>query len=224
MDSVSKGKVTSKVLYIKIISLIDRSKNEDRPLMYRDIQQTGEKIPVYDEALFVQFTKLGPNKDPKHQWKFTSAKGAVDAFQIFPFARPVESPDPSEKYDAKSMQKIISTDQTDDLVVVDHHFNGFQRGEAGEWAGVRADNDTDELRIVIDFSSIRTLTDNDLFAEKPSGHLRRAENSKEQSDLDTSSIPVEYSTDRLFSFVQNNVNMGDVLSVKWKLDWDNLSN
>lgn len=224
MDPEPSEKITNKVLYIKMVSLIDQSKNEDRPLMYRKVPRLGKKIPVYDEAIFIQFTKFGTKKDSKHQWRFTSAKGVVDALQIFPFAPPTENPDPSDKYNDKSIQKIISTKSTDNLVVIDHHFNGFQKGESGEWAGVRADNDTDELRLVIDFSSIKTLNEMDLFVEKPKGTIRQTKNSEKESELNSIPIPNDFSTDRLFSFVKNNVTMGDVLFVKWKINWDNLSN
>lgn len=216
--------ITVKLLYIKLIFLVDREKHEGNPVFRRRLRRSGEEFPVYDAAIFYQFTQFGRNKPPDHDWRFTSTWGQVDALQIHPFDITTADADPAKRTIHKSVEGYLKP-TPDSLLVVCHYYNGFQK-EDGEWAGVRAANDTGILRLVIDFSSVMTATDKELFSEPLSANwvheLSRDPNDSKKK-LETP-LEFEYNDGRVFSVAQTHVPKKDVILIRYKMNWDSLVN
>lgn len=216
--------IVVKLLYIKLIFLIDREKHKDNPVFRRQLRRSGEEFPVYDASIFYQFTQFASNKPPDHEWRFTSSRGQVDALQLHPFDSTTAVSDPAKRTIHKSVEGYLKP-TPDSLLVVCHNYNGFQR-EDGEWAGVRAANDTGLLRLVIDFSSVMTVTGNELFSELPSSYwvheLQRDPNNSSKK-LKTP-LEFEYNDGRVFSVAQTDVPKKDVILIRYKMNWDCLVN
>jgi len=214
--------VALKLLYIKLIALVDEEKNKGTPLFTRRLRRSGESFPIYDTAMFYQFTQFSSSPPTDHEWKFTSSRGQVDAIQLYPFDPATSDPDPAKRTIHKSVEGYLRP-TPDSLIVVCHYYNGFQKGD-GEWAGVRAANDSGQLRLVVDFSSVMTVEDNDLFTERPSAYWAQ-ESKRDPADstkrLETP-IEFEFNDGRVFSVSQKNVKKRDVLLIRYKLNWDSL--
>lgn len=216
--------IAFKVLYIKLIFLTDQQKHEGNPVFKRKLRRSDEEFPIYDSSIFYQLTQFGRDKPPDHEWRFTSSHGQVDALQLYPFDPTTSSSDPAKRTIHKSVEGYLRP-SPDSLLVVCHNYNGFQRGD-GEWAGNRAPNDTGLLRLVVDFSSVMTIDDKELFAEFPRAYwvheLERDPNDPSKK-LETP-LAFEYSDGKVFSVSQADVPRKDVLLIRYKMEWDNLVN
>lgn len=208
------SKILAKILYIKLLFLVDKEKH--KPVFKRTLRRSGEEFPIYDSSIFYQSTQFGPNKAKYHDWKFTSSRGQVDAMQIHPLSLDTFSADPAKKTIHGSVEGSLKLDDTDNLLVVCHNYNGFQR-EDGEWAGVRAANDTDLLRLIVDFSSVTTIPNTELFLTKPVAYHREFFEKKETE------IPIEFKDDKIFFISKENVPARDVILIKYEMNWDALA-
>ena len=214
--------IVAKVLYIKLIFLVDKEKHEGNPVFTRKLRRSGEGFPVYDTSIFYQFTQFAVNKPADHEWRFTSSRGQVDALQIHPFDPFTSDPDPAKKTIHSSVEGYLSP-TPDSLLVICHNYNGFQKGD-GEWAGVRAANHTGLLRLVVDFSSVMTVPGKELFLELPSAYwVHEAQrNPNDRSKKLEEPLQFEYNDSRVFSVAQGDVPKKDVLLIRYKMDWDAL--
>ena len=212
------------MLYIKIVFLIDREKHEKNPVFERKLRRSEEGFPVYDSSIFFQFTQFSPEKPREHRWRFTSTEGQVDAMQLHPFNLTTAHADPAKRTMADSVEGILRP-TPDSLVVVCHNYNGFQR-ERGEWAGVRAANFTKCLRLVIDFSSVMTITGEELFSELPSAYWvhELEQDPNDTSKLLETPLTFEYNDGRVFSVSQTDVPTMDIIKIKYKMNWESLVN
>jgi len=215
-NTPKQNNIAAKILYIKILFIIDRKKFKGNPVFIRKLRRSGEEFPVYDQATFFQFTKFGALKEDIAEWKFTSAGGEVDALQIFPFEHKDFFADPAKTNINKMVEGAIKLKDNDNLLVICQYYNGFQ-GETGSWAGVRADKNTDLLRLIVDFSSVMTAdVDKELFVESPTAYWNQYFEKKK------SPIEFEFNDGRVFSISQKNVSQKDVIMIKYKMNWDNL--
>lgn len=214
--------VAVKLLYIKMIFLVDQKKHKGNPVFKRALRRSGDEFPVYDSSVFYQFTHFGRNKPDDHEWAFTSSRGQVDAFQWHPFDRSTAHADPAKTTDPQRVEGFLDrTPET--LVVLSHNYNGFQRVD-GEWCGVRAANDTGLLRLVFDLSSVMTAPGKELFVKHPRAywvHERRKDPADSSQKLKT---PLEFEFDdgRVFSVSQTSVPKKDILEIRYKMNWDSL--
>jgi hypothetical protein len=214
----SSAPIVVKALYIKLIFLIDREKHQDNPVFTRQLRRSGEEFPIYDSSIFYQFTQFAPNKPPDHEWRFTSSRGQVDALQLHPFDLGTFHADPAKRTIQKSVEGYLRP-TPDSLLVVCHNYNGFQR-EDGEWAGVRAANDTGILRLAIDFSSVMTVVGKEIFFEHPSAYwVHELERDPEKRETP---LEFEYDDGRIFSVSQTDVPKKDVIAIRYKTNWDSL--
>lgn len=217
--------VVAKNLYINLIFLIDKEKHRGKPVFKRKLRRSGEEFPIYDAALYYQFTQFSSHKPPYHEWKFTSSEGQVDALQLHPFDPTVSDPDPAKKTIHKSVEGYLRpTPET--LLVVCHYYNAFQKNK-GEWAGMRASNDTKLLRLVVDFSSIMTTEGADLFLEAPIAYWRHRTHIDPQaghrsSKVEDTPLEFDFTDGRVFSASKTNVLKNEAIVLKYKMNWDGL--
>lgn len=212
--------IVAKVLYIKMIFLTDQEKYGEHPVFNRKLRRSGEEFPVYDSSIFYQFIQFAPERPTDHEWRFSSSQGYVDALQLHPFDSSTFHADPAKRTIQRMTEGYLRP-TPDTLLVVCHNYNGFQRGE-GEWAGVRAPNDTALLRLVLDFSSVMTAEDEELFSSHPVAHwVHELERDPEKQKTP---LEFEYDDGRVLSVSQKDVLKKDVLEVRYKLNWDALVN
>lgn len=221
----SQNPVEVKSAYVKMLFLVNGTLGEDNksyvgtPVMMRSIRNSPTPVPVFDTALYYTFTKFNTAYRPRHfEWVFTSQDGKIDdAMQIFPFDPIINASGDGTERDEKLQKKKIDPKKTDNVVTVAHWYNAFREG--AEWAGARADDDTSEIRLTVDFTSVITALgkENLLFKDKPRGFI--------VDGLDKSKTPVaaaEYSNGRVFSVSGRDLSKDDVLRLEWKLHWENL--
>lgn len=213
----SGAPIKSKVAYAKILFLRDREKFKDQPVFTTNLRGSDSQEGVYDHAIYYFFTLFGNNKPNHYVWQFSSAEGWIDnVLQLYPFDPSKFYADPSMQYNPRIYDKLVIP-KTDGVVVVAHYFNGFQR-DRGEWAGIRAEKDVEELRLVVDFSSVITAPDKSLFKEEPTAYL-----SDRAQRIEKMVTPLEYNTGKIFVASQKDVAEGSVLKFKWKINWDDLA-
>lgn len=213
-----------KLLHIKFIFITDSTKKDAKPIYRRTIRRSGEEFDVYDSSIFYQFTRFSDEHRPrKHVWRFTSSSGQVDALQLNPFMPTTFDPDQAKKNIHNSVEGFLKP-TPDTLLVTSHNYNGFQKPD-GEWAGVRAANDTELLRLIVDFSSIMLEKGEDLFKEKPIAYwVHRTINEKGYAVKKTQEIEFEFNENRVYGVAKQFVEEGDVIKIEYKLNWDALIN
>jgi len=209
------SKITAKILYIKLLFIVDKEKN--KPVFKRMLRRSGEEFPIYDSSVFYQFTQFGPNKPDVHEWKFTSSKGQVEAMQIYPFDSATFLADPAKRKIHNLADGATKLDNINSLLVVCHNYNGFQKGEDGEWAGVRAANTTDLLRLIVDFSSVTTIPNEKLFLTEPKAYH------EEYFKKTTTEIPSDFNDGKIIVISKKNVAVRDVIKIEYKMNWNGLA-
>jgi hypothetical protein len=221
----SDNSIINKTAYIKILFLTDGEILDDNnfrgtPVMMRTIRNSRNIVPIFDTALYYVFTKFNNNERPRHfEWIFTSEDGKIDdAMQIYPFDPNLSSADPGKDSNEKLRAKKVDTAITDNIVTIAHWYNAFRKNK--EWAGARADDDTSEMRVVVDFTSVITAPgkENSLFRKKPEGFFVDGSNGVQKP------MPVtEYNNGRIFStHLAEHSSKDDVLKLVWETNWENL--
>lgn len=115
----------------------------------------------------------------------------------------------------------IDLDDHNASSIVTQHYNGFQRGKKGEWAGVKANEDTGELRLVVDFSTVLTKNEtSDLFDIKPTGFIAR--NLGGNTGVVRKKLNLEFTRENIFAVSKTNVKRNDYIGLRWRLKWENL--
>jgi hypothetical protein len=207
-----------KYAYIKILFLTHQKKFEKKPILQKILRGSSKLEDIYDAGLYYVNTRFNADRPRNFKWQFTSEQGTVDdVFQLYPFQYNLVSRDPATHNDPRRKENPVDTKLTDNVIVVAHHYNAFQEGLTGEWAGARADDDTEGMRIVIDFSSVSTLPGKEdlLFKVQPWAEMAKA--------LVTEPVQVERLSNRIFTASYNNASRDDVLKIRWSINWDNLA-
>jgi hypothetical protein len=217
-DAIDEPPIIMKYAYIKILFLTHEKKFRNRPILRKSLRGSSELQDIYDVALYYVNTRFNTRRPRHFKWQHTSEQGTIDdVFQLYPFKYDIVSPDPATQNDPRKKENPVDTKLTDNVIVVAHHYNSFQEGR--EWAGARADDDTEGIRVVVDFSSVTTLSGKGeaLFSTHPWGEM--------QKGISGVKVPVsvELVSSRIFTAACNNASKDDVLRIWWKINWDNLS-
>lgn len=208
--------IIMKYAYVKILFLTDKEKFNEQPILRKVLRGSTDSQDIYDAGVFYVNTRFNTNKPRHFKWEFTSEQGTVDdVFQLYPFKYNIRSNEPGSENDPRRRTNPVDTKLTDGVIVIAHHYNAFQKDK--EWAGIRADDDSQGIRIVVDFSSIATLPDKDqLFETEPWGEMEKALTGVKEP------LQVERIGTRIFSISYNNATKDDVLKLWWKINWNNL--
>jgi hypothetical protein len=223
MDAVEKqnsAPIILKYAFIKILFLTDQKKFKNEPVLRKPLRGSSEKVAIYDAGLYYVTTRFNLYRPRHFKWQFTSEQGAVDdVFQLYPFNINLVSGDPATHNDPRRKENPVDTKLTDHVIVVAHLYNAFQEGPAGEWAGARADDDTEGIRLVMDFSSVTTLPGKEdlLFKSEPWAEIEKAFTHIREP------VQVDRINNRIFTASYNNASKDDVLKIRWSMNWDNLA-
>jgi hypothetical protein len=125
----------------------------------------------------------------------------------------------------------IQCNNTDAIVLITRRYNAMQKGEptiqkiAGgttlkydtrEWTAVSADENTEEINLVVDFSSITIKNENEgLFLEEPIASFKN-DNGEDKKES------FKYKYDKVFALCKNDLKKGEILKIDWKINWKNL--
>lgn len=216
--------VATKLLHIKFIFITDSTAAGAKPAYRRKLRRSGEEFDVYDSSIFYQYTQFSADHRPRdYQWEFTSSHGEVDALQLQPFMPSTFDPDPARRSMHASVEGYLRP-TPDSLLVVCHNYNGFQKPD-GEWAGIRASDDTELLRLIVDFSSIMVEENARLFVEEPAAYwVHLAVNAKGHTVEQNEKLDFEFAENSVYSVARRQVEKKDVLKIIYKLNWDALIN
>lgn len=194
--------------YLKIIFLQDKDSFTE-PVFNR-YKSGSPTTQVYDSAVFIRnvvYDSHGPRES-----KFRSLSGDVDdTFLVYPeFKSYVTETDVSTK--------VTVLDASNSLSIAQYN-NSFQRGH--EWAGIRTDENTSQLRLVVDFSSIMTAPGKEhlLFSEKPRASLIQLHPVR----TEVQQLLFDFNNGRVFSAMAKDVPEKYQLRIKWKVYWENLA-
>jgi hypothetical protein len=201
--------VKSKETYVKLQFLTP--KKNKIPAFEGRIR--GSRVPVYDCGVYHISTYFN-SKPQTYTWHFYCKEGQVDnVMQLSPFKKNVEN-----VYEDDSINHwtcMVREPTANTVVFVVNHYNSFQHGNKGEYeyAATKAEQDTEELKLAVDFSSILTNHDqqNSLFSSPP----KAFKNFTEPLPKDNT----EVSNDgRIFSAVIHNARENEKLRISWNID------
>ena len=215
------NKIKIKTLYVKLSFIIDRENPESKPVFKRVLHRLEddkkEEFDVFDSSTYHAFTQYNDNiaKDEVVKWEFTSKRGQVDALQLYPFDADTYKADPAKRAALGRADGKLLLGDASSLLVTGYFYNGFQRID-GEWAGVRANENADFLRLTVDFSSVLTKKNQKLFLQEPIATWNQEV--KKQKDV----IPMDLNQGRIYSAFVENPLEGDTIIFNYKMNWDSL--
>jgi hypothetical protein len=145
-----------KVLYIKVLCLSDR-RSAATPFYQRTVPRMDEpaqQVPVFDEAVYYTL-KLFPDDRPISREQDHST-GIVDPRVVIPWD--IDSDQNRDTLGAApQLAQMETSTQTDTMLSVSHFLNGMQSRD--QKFCTYADEDTESLRLVVDFSSVPHAAD-----------------------------------------------------------------
>ncbi len=210
--------VQLKLVNYKIISLKYYQNHTTRnPLFYKKLSRTDKPpFPVYDYITSTSLNQLNEPLPNTHK-NVTTSKGGVDGYFIYPptFFQP--SADPGINNDETRLE-IEVMNPPEVLLDVTEFYNGFEDPE-NQWYGSRADENTKQMILNVDFSSLVTNNNqfNQLFQKFPIGEITEISADGKVTDKDFYNIS---HTDGIFSIKAENVQKKSVIKIKWKFNWD----
>jgi hypothetical protein len=207
VDRVSKPKQILKFVYIKVIHLTRRS-DTSQPVYKKFVQRLGREVEIYDEYSYFRF-----NVFKRPQKGFTStdrSSGVVDLKLLYPWQDTIRFSDK----DAQIVENIIShtLQRSSNMYFTEAmYFNGFQPGH--ENVAMKMEDNTQEARMVIDFSS---LPNHEFIVKgKPKAFLRAQDEEK--------LIGITEPSPGVFSVAGSNLLKDQVLGIDFEIDWEKLS-
>jgi len=231
-DTKPEDTVNMKTLYVKFLYLKDKAKHPNDPILYKPIGNSNKMEPLYDMAVFNAFTHFGFNEEQEKLCKKTildtrnQLKNPTHADQRAPSTvtpsygnlttKSLGDLNDAEFYPGKSPKNSI-------WKLTPFH-NSFQKENEDdrEWAGVGADFFTEEINLIVDFSSlIKSDSVNDLFVKKPVAFWERTQKEGFEDDV-SEKKPIDItSTNGLLFFVSGKeIPKSDILRIEWKINWD----
>ena len=145
-----------KVLYIKVLCLSDR-RSAATPFYQRTVPRmdgAAQQVPVFDEAVYYTL-KLFPDDRPVSREQDHST-GIVDPRVVIPWD--INSDQNRDTLGATpQLAQMETSTPTDTMLSVSHFLNGMQSRD--QKFCTYADEDTESLRLVVDFSSVAHAVD-----------------------------------------------------------------
>jgi hypothetical protein len=205
-------RITEKVLYIKMIHLMDQSKN-GKPVYLKYIERLQAEESVFDEAQFFEtlvYSSVAPSTKVNN---YTLSKdGTLDMNIIIP-KQGIEKPS-SQLEDDEKISNRISRDvalNSNIFYSVTSFINSFQKNKT--FYQTRADEFIKQLRLIIDFSSLSNCADIQL--SSPVG--KRYSTNKQ---ADTAILSVKEIKRFVYQVDAIEIEKGEVLAIYFDIDWD----
>jgi hypothetical protein len=197
-----------KLLYIKVTHLSQQTATAS-PIYTRildRLEPSERQVAVYDEAVYYTL-ELFPSSAPRNA-RSDSSSGPVDARMVIPWQDKVRFQQDTAAAIAKIAQMDV-TEPTDTVLTISHFENGVQTKEHQN-VKTLIEEDAEEVRLVIDFSSIPGAQD---FVTLENAFLDRKADNASQS---VGGSPI---TRTLFVASTKDGKKGDVLRLNFNIDW-----
>ncbi len=207
LNKVGKPKQLQKFVYIKVLHLKKKVKGR-KPIYTRYVKRLEKEIEVFDEYLYFRF-----NIFKRTQKKFTCqdrSSGIVDMQILHPWQDELKFADKGAKFVEKILSQI-PIKPSNVFFTETKYFNGFQSGNEDIAMGVEFD--TEEARLVIDFSSLPNF--NDIIMEKPKAYFISIDENEEM-------IGILEPSPGIYCIAKNNIKKGSVLRIDFEFDWEKL--
>jgi hypothetical protein len=201
-----KNRQKAKIAYVKFRHLTKRA-DGNAPAYERHIKRLGRNIEVFDERHLFRLNIFHRNQDD-----FTcrdSSSGIVDMQIIHPWREELVFSDISAEKAEHDVTQFIAVPSTVYFTKT-LYFNGFQM--ENENIAVKMERDTDEARMIVDFTSVPDFAA--LIASEPKGLWRRG---GEEHPLEVMTAPAG-----VFTIEKSDLKRDDVLRMDFAIDWESL--
>jgi len=199
----SKNRQLYKFVYIKTYSL-SAMREGAPPVTHKFVKRLNREVAVFDEFHMFKLS-IFKTERKKHRVGDRSS-GVVDMQILHPWQNVAFS-------DAGAAQKEDVIDQVIKkpsavFFTRSMYYNGFQPGN--EQFAIKMEQDTDEARIVMDFTSIQNIRK--IIKGSPKGIIRKG-------DVEEEAMAGETSEQGIYQIGASKLDEGDVLRVDFTIDW-----
>lgn len=208
------AKAAEKVEYIKMLHLIDKSKNT-RPVYKKYITRLQQEEEIFDEAQFAELMIYSGKPDSNMVYNYSQSHGTIDMNIIVPRQDATQGGEQREEDDGMSDQARGYVGMSSNVFYsVTNFINAFQRGNT--FYQTRADQPIAIARLIVDFSSLPCF----LTIHKTDPKARRY---NEREKADTIELPVIQIKSGIYQCAAENMLPGDVVVMNFDIDWDKVS-
>jgi predicted nucleotide-binding protein len=202
--------IASKSQYVKILAIKDKGNDGNNPIIIKKFTN-GKPLRIYDVSVMTKFVIFGDNKPSDFTYEFLTDIGYIDNFlQIYPLETGMNLP----FSDTNTYFKKTIKHPQDAVLAMATFYNSYQRD--AEWISNSAEENTSELMLTADFSTIFPGPGKNLFERDPYAFLRK----EGQPDV---AISTTQTDNNIFVSTCKNVEKGDSLILKWILNWNELT-
>ncbi len=190
------------VRYVKVFSL-----NQERSAgsaYDKYIPRLDKTVRVLNESIWFNLAMF---PEPQKEFKSSFRSGGVaDGTPLHPWGKVIEFSDKYDKMMPSYVEQLITV-RSNTYSTAFHSYNGFGPGK--EDVGLQMDYDAEEIRLIADFSSVPKFRD--MLNSQPRAVLKRGE--LEEAGAVESSAP------GVFYAVRRDIRKGDILRIKFDLNW-----
>jgi hypothetical protein len=192
-----------KFVYIKVYHLTPMAEGKT-PVYKKHIGRLNTDVEVFDES---HFFRLNVFRKPQQNFPISDrSSGTVDMQILYPW-QDLQFSDKGAEKEPRRMAQIVK-EPSNVFFTRTMYFNGFQPGN--EDFAMKMEKDTEEARMLIDFSSIPKF--NTFVKEGPKGILRRGNIEKH--------ISVITDAAGVYSVNATSLKEDDVIRLDFAIDWD----
>src|SRR6266542_348772 len=197
-----------KLLYIQVCALSRRAERRE-PIYKRFIERLEKEIDVYDE---LHHYRLNIYNTPPSEFEITDrSSGVVDLNILHPW-QSLQFPDEGARHVEQIIKQTIRS-YSNMFFTRARYFNGFQPGN--ENVAMRMERDTEEARLVIDFSSLPHHEA--IVAGWPKGTIRE---NNGNGTVTEGEIEVKRLRAGVYVVERLNLKKESVIRMDFKINWD----
>ena len=203
-----------KVIYVKYLYI---KSERGKPVYRKYIERTGKYIDVHSEYHMYRFNRYSSSNNETAITDSTS--GVVDLNIVHPWRQLIFTDENRKKKEDFISQNLSGSDT---YFSVSTYYNGFNAGEGdkenedgkgNEDIGMKMEMDTENARLIADFSSI--IGFEKLFKRSPDVIHKKADGS-----ADVKIHGLEEIRKGIYHIHKTNLKKGDVIRIDFHVDWD----
>lgn len=196
--------VYSKFVYLK------EKKRGAKPFYKKHFDRVNETIGIFDEVHGIRLIRFSK---PFKEFSTRDRTSGLATLNILQPWRDIEFVDYGAEQIPNVITQEIDMENSNVFCSSGHFYNGFQDGHTDTM--MKMEMKAEVARILVDFTSIPNHRN--IFSNPPEG-FRRVRGKKEVRMLN-----VEIIEGGIYHLEATNLNKGDVIGIKFKLDWSKIS-
>lgn len=209
----TEAKAAEKVLYIKMLHLVDKTKNAE-PVYKKYISRLQQEKDVFDEAQFAELVIYSRKPDSNMAYNYGQSQASIDMSVIVPRQDGSNEVQELQEDDTMSNQARGYIDMNSNVFYsVTNFINAFQRGYT--YYQTRADQSITLARLIVDFSSLPVFKT----IQKTEPTAKRY---NERKKADTSAVLVTQIKPGIYQCAMDTMLPGDVVVMNFDINWDNI--